>query len=237
MTDAKSIRHAHNFKDLTGMVFGRWTVLCYVGPSCKWKCRCSCGAIGVVFGPDMKSGKSLGCRHCKKTRPDGHGMCNTPEYKVWNAMIQRCTNPKHQEWKNYGGRGITFCERWKKFQNFIADMGRRPSAKHTLDREKNHLGYSPDNCRWVTMTVQNRNTRKTKTLTIDGVTRPLVEWSEISGAGVPAIEYRLARGMAPKEAVFRPVKVYRLRAVSLRRAVSPVAESCCIQPSTSACQE
>lgn len=87
----------------------------------------------------------------------------TPEYSVWNSMMGRCSsNPNCRSYKDYAGRGITVCGRWKIFENFLADMGKRPSADLTLERINNSKGYSPGNCRWATMAEQNKNRRLRK---------------------------------------------------------------------------
>jgi hypothetical protein len=118
-----------------------------------------------------------------------HGLSNKiPEYKVWKSMRTRCNNPNEKAFKNYGGRGITVCERWNKFQNFIDDMGRRPTQKHTIDRIDNNLGYSPDNCRWVTKDVQANNTRtvlSAKRYTFNEKTMRISEWS--TELGIPRL--------------------------------------------------
>lgn len=88
-----------------------------------------------------------------------HDQCNSPEYVSWRHMKQRCTNPRRKEYPHYGGRGISVCERWQTFANFIADMGLRPGPKYTLDRVNNEGNYEPDNCRWATRTEQSRNRR------------------------------------------------------------------------------
>lgn len=89
-----------------------------------------------------------------------HGLTNTPEYRIWASMIQRCINQYDQGYANYGGRGITVCERWiDSFINFYNDMGKRPEPSLSLDRIKSDKGYSPDNCRWTNITIQNLNKR------------------------------------------------------------------------------
>jgi hypothetical protein len=89
-----------------------------------------------------------------------HGMYGTPEYYIWNAMLQRCTNPKHDHYDYYGGRGITVCERWRIFENFFKDMGMRPSPKHSIDRIDVNGNYQPFNCRWTTRSYQIINQTK-----------------------------------------------------------------------------
>ena len=88
-----------------------------------------------------------------------HGMWRSPEYNSWAAMKQRCTNPKHIAFNHYGGRGITICERWVKFENFLADMGKRPSSAYSLDRIDTNGNYEPGNCRWATHSQQICNRR------------------------------------------------------------------------------
>lgn len=89
-----------------------------------------------------------------------HGWSRTPENQCWRDIKQRCLNPKNKAFHHYGGRGITVCERWMDFQNFISDMGARPSDKHSLDRIDNDGHYEPENCRWTTWDVQRRNCRR-----------------------------------------------------------------------------
>ena len=91
-----------------------------------------------------------------------HHMCGKPEYIAWCHMKERCSNSKCRGYENYGGRGITVCNRWDKFANFYEDMGNKPSKKHSLDRKDNEKGYSKDNCRWATSLQQVLNRRKNK---------------------------------------------------------------------------
>jgi len=107
-----------------------------------------------------------------------HGMCNTPEYRCWIAMIQRCTNPKAVGWKNYGGRGIKVCQRWlDSFENFLSDMGRRPPGKYEIDRIDNNGHYEPGNCRWATRSQQSINRRTNTMITHNGRTQTGAEWA------------------------------------------------------------
>lgn len=105
-----------------------------------------------------------------------HGLHKTPEYWAWQAMRQRCQNPKSNYFHYYGARGITVSERWNKFENFIADMGRKPTPQHTLERVDNNSGYCASNCIWGTWQEQSRNTRRTRLVTINGVTKCLKDW-------------------------------------------------------------
>lgn len=159
--------------DLTGQKFGRWTVISASGEkakvnrSAKWLCRCECGNERNINGSSLRSGRSssCGCFHNEKVKESftKHGKYKTPEYEVWRAMKQRCLNPSQPYYPYYGGRGITICKRWlDSFENFIADMGPRPTSKHSIDRKNNNLGYSPDNCRWATASQQNANKRPYK---------------------------------------------------------------------------
>lgn len=110
-------------------------------------------------------------------------------YQVWCQIKGRCLNPSNQAYKNYGGRGVTLCERWLEFDNFLADMGERPTGM-TLERVDNNKGYSPDNCRWASRAEQNRNTRKNRLFTIDGQTKIFAEWIRESGLKPSTVSQR-----------------------------------------------
>ena len=150
-----------SFKDETGKVYGRLTVLSRNGidkSGCiKWNCRCECGAEKEISGHSLRNGssQSCGCLQIERTRT--HGKTKTKAYKAWQQMKQRCTNPNAQYFHRWGGRGITFCSDWERFDKFLADMG-EPSAGMSLDRIDNDGNYEPSNCRWATNKEQSQNT-------------------------------------------------------------------------------
>lgn len=130
----------------------------------QFLCQCDCGNSLVVQGRHLvrESTKSCGCLHqegpWKISHGEGSKPTRSPEYICWTGMKQRCSNPDHDSYERYGGRGITVCDRWvDSFENFLADMGRKPSAAHSIDREDNDGNYEPGNCRWATGVEQQAN--------------------------------------------------------------------------------
>lgn len=135
-----------------------------------------------------------------------HGMRNTPEYSAWKAMKHRCLNPRNHVYRLYGGAGITVCERWRKFEHFIADMGRKPSDKHTLDRYPNQKGnYEPGNCRWATMKEQQNNRSNNRLIEWRGETHTVSEWASILKISYQVIWRRLNEGWSTDNAFSLPV--------------------------------
>ena len=122
-------------------------------------------------------------------------------YTIWVGMIKRCLDKNQPNYKNYGGRGIMVCDRWKKFENFLADMGTAPDGLE-LDRIDNESGYSHSNCRWVSHAENLRNQRRSFLISINGTTRTITEWSRLSGISINGIRTRLLRGVEPCMAVF-----------------------------------
>lgn len=123
----------------------------------------------------------------------------TPEYRVWSNMRDRCLNPRHPNYKHYGGRGVRICPAWASYGCFLADMGRRPSAHHSLDRVNNDGDYTPANCRWALKSEQQRNKRGAILLTFQGETLPLAAWAERLGIAYETLRQRLKRGWSISE--------------------------------------
>lgn len=125
-----------------------------------------------------------------------HGACvngrATPEYETWNRLIQRCENPKHPEFHNYGGRGISVCKQWREsFEQFLAHIGNKPSPKHTIDRIDNDGNYEPGNVRWATRLEQAQNMRTTKIVTHQGISLSLSAWARRLNISCSAMQKRL----------------------------------------------
>lgn len=194
---------------MAGRQFGRWTVVRRDALR-NWLCKCSCGTEKSVDGATLRNGHSTSCG-CLRTeqvvaRATTHGMARlarvTPEWITWSSMRGRCSNRKSRDWKNYGGRGIKVCDRWlNSFANFFADMGPRPTPKHSIDRIDNDGPYSPDNCRWVTRTKQSRNRRSNRNISFNGKTRTLAEWGERAGIDPETISFRLKSGWTIERAL------------------------------------
>jgi hypothetical protein len=175
--------------DETGKKFGRLTVLSFDGLHnhfAKWACKCECGNTKSVSGCDLRAGnvRSCGCLRPEimKTlnRTHGHSADRiySKEYRAWQAMKARCFDINNIGYHNYGGHGITVCDRWKdSFENFFADMGEKPTPKHSLDRIDNKGNYEPPNCRWATRKEQQRNTSRNNNLELNGITMCISDWA------------------------------------------------------------
>jgi hypothetical protein len=137
-----------------------------------------------------------------------HGMRHTKEYQTWRAMKDRCDSKTPANWRVYGGRGITVCERWRtSFLNFLADMGQRPGPEYSLDRYPNNDGnYEPGNCRWATQMEQVANSRVSKKITIDGITQTISEWARLNGLRPSVVHRRLYKGWEIEKALKTPIR-------------------------------
>jgi hypothetical protein len=171
--EVKKKRKPFRGKSLSGKKFWRLAVECFSHRDTDyrvyWRCRCHCGKESIVRGDQLVSGgiRSCGCARLEKTTTHGHcrrrgGRSCTVEYAAWHAMHHRCKNPANKQFHRYGGRGITVCERWEKFENFLADMGLKQSPDLSIERIDNDAGYSPENCKWATLEEQNANRHHAK---------------------------------------------------------------------------
>lgn len=169
--------------DLTKQKFGRLVVLRTDGSDkwydSFWLCKCDCGKEAVVRGGNLRNGhtQSCGCLQSEKATKHGHSSIRTPTYRSWQSMKNRCLNSKYHLYKDYGGRGITVCERWMKFENFLEDMSEAPTG-YQIDRINNSGNYCKPNCRWVTPKQNCRNRRSNRLIVFRGKTQCLADWAE-----------------------------------------------------------
>lgn len=182
--------------DETGNTYGKWTVLRqaegYEGRGAHWICKCECGLEKPVDGRCLRGGQSLGCRSCQYTE-HGHNKRGkaSSTYLSWKAMNVRCNNPYDKHYHNYGGRGITICERWHDFQNFLDDMGEKPAKGLTIERLDTNGDYTPENCLWATKGHQTRNKRNNVFLEYGGKRFVLNVWAKALGVDHKVITKRL----------------------------------------------
>ncbi len=200
--------------DITGRRFGRLVAVSetdiYAQRSKKWLCLCQCGEYATVDKRKLISGhtKSCGCLVIDKTVSMSlkHGMCGSSLYTIYKNMLARCCNPKSNNYKNYGGRGIKICKRWlDSFENFYADMGDRPKGK-TLDRIDNDGDYCPENCQWSTMHQQQRNKRNNLIIEYDGERMCLKDWAKKIGIHSTSLKERIVN-WGVKKALTTPPRI------------------------------
>lgn len=208
--------------NLTGHTYGELVVLSYSGRtqhgSTVWICQCACGNQTETTSNRLRTGttKSCGCRNIRKTIErnvantiHGHASSSlkreTPTYRSWQCMIFRCQNPSADNYPEYGGRGVTVCDRWRSFELFLNDLGVRP-PRMTLDRIDVNGNYEPGNCRWATAITQGRNRRSNKFLTFNGETLTIAEWVERLGCKSSAIRERLRKGWSVERTLTEPIE-------------------------------
>lgn len=219
------------------MRFGRLTVLRkHPSPSKSggslWDCVCDCGKTKTVIGGNLTQRSSCGCWRSEMSREMGSDPANiakrsgknsggykhgckirgqaTAEYKTWLSMKRRCYDASCKDYPNWGGRGVRVCERWNSsFEEFLADMGERPSNRHSIDRIDSSGNYEPENCRWATPEVQGANTRSCRPITFGGVEyKTMKDAAKAHGIGLTTLHLRLASGM-PLERAFAKRRLSR----------------------------
>jgi len=182
-------------RDLIGKRFGRLLVLSlsYTDKQAYWFCRCDCGNNKTVAAYSLgRFTKSCGCFGKDNPSRFVHGDHKSTEYKTWSRIKRRCLNKNDPDYIDYGGRGITICDRWmQSYKNFLDDMGRKPSKSHSIERVDVNAGYSPDNCKWATDLEQARNKRTSINIEFKGETKPLKEWCTILGLKYTIVYQRI----------------------------------------------
>jgi hypothetical protein len=203
-------------RDLTGIRFGRLVVikLSHSGKHSFWECLCDCGKKTISRADWLKSGEKASCGCLKKdyfrdhppALKHGHARkgLSSSTYGRWKSIIGRCMNPSNNGYHNYGGRGISVCERWlNSFENFLADMGECPAGLE-IERKNNDGNYELGNCIWATRKEQANNKRTTIKINIDGQAKTLKEWSEYFNIRYHTVYMRLKRG-CPLSLLFQAV--------------------------------
>lgn len=206
---------------MIGKRFARWLVVApapqavsfWDSPRRQWQCVCDCGTSRAVQERTLCNGRSKSCGCLRKERQQasplthGHSVnySDSPTYTSWRGMRGRCLNPHASNYDRYGGRGITVCDSWNKFENFLADMGERPKGT-TLDRIDNNKRYEPSNCRWAEISEQNSNQRRTVRLEINGRTQTLTEWARALGIARSTLSRRLRSGCPVDRALTAPTR-------------------------------
>ena len=198
--------------ELAGMRFGRLVAKTFSREPCSsWICICDCGTQRQVQTSKLLGGQQLSCgcfgreltKSGKRTRT--HGQLRSSEYKSWESMRGRCGRLSYAGYEKYGGQGIRVCEQWNSFQQFLKDMGPKPTPSHTIDRKDNSLGYFPENCRWASKAEQVRNRGVTTHVHYKGLTKPLAEWCELLGLDYSRVRQRIQKAnWSPEKAFTAP---------------------------------
>lgn len=215
---------ANTFVDLTGKRFGRLTVLSFEGTGRYghrlWQCQCDCGTTGIFHGARLVSGHTTSCGCFLREKVSSvfstHKMTKTPEYQSWCALIQRIKYSKHYE-------TVVMSDRWRKFENFFADMWTKPFPTATLDRKDPAKGYCKENCQWGSPRDQNVNRRHVKLYSDGQCALTLSEWSAKSGVPEWTLRRRIAMGQSIVQAISAPAKRVKKRVVRQFTGHQPVA--------------
>jgi len=200
-------------KDISGQTFGRLIAKAPIEKTrhgqIKWLCICRCGSETSVKASSLLCGaiKSCGCLLSeivskRMTRAmTTHGKSSTSEYTSWVSLLSRCRNKNCSDYTRYGGRGIRVSARWNKFENFLLDMGEKPSELHTIDRIDVEGGYCKRNCRWATREQQAQNRRSSRMVSFKGNEMCVSQWARKSGVNENTLRGRLKRGWSIERAL------------------------------------
>jgi hypothetical protein len=216
------------YPDIIGKRFGKLTVVERVGSrrvsatsvESLWRCRCDCGGERTTPADPLRRGRttSCGCSRYGRQPRKRHGHAGNAHkrirpsstYVTWLSMRDRCADPKCEQYPRYGGRGIVVCERWRKsFDNFLADMGEKPSPTHSIDRIDGNGNYEPSNCRWATPIEQATNRKGVRRLEYTGNVYSLAALARLTGCPEGTLYYRLKDGWSVTRAVETPVRPKR----------------------------
>lgn len=178
-----------------------------------WQCTCTCGNLIYTtrWILEHERIKSCGCKTVEliaKARTS-HGETDSPTWKSWKSMMDRCYLITHKSFSKYGGRGILVCDRWHSYELFRQDMGERPSGT-SIDRRDNDGDYTPENCEWQSARIQARNRSTNRLLTLNGRTLCVSEWADATGLPVSTIQKRLEKGWATDRALTQPRRNQKL---------------------------
>lgn len=211
-------------KNLIGQKFGRLTVVeldkFNKRSGVYWVCECDCGNINTVRSDSLTSGntKSCGCLASEQRIINGksnakHGMKGSKIYNSWQAIKKRCYNKKYENYNRYGGRGIKVCDEWLNdfvsFYNWSIENGYKEDL--TIDRIDNNGNYEPNNCRWVTTKIQNRNTSQNIIITFNNKTQCLTDWAKDLGMNRAVLNYRIKKGWSIEKAFTEPINKNKSR--------------------------
>lgn len=200
-------------KDMMGQRFGKLFVSTRSANlpdgTATWICICDCGNERKIPGNKLRTGlyKSCGCASPRFSsgHAANHGKSGSRAYKIWAGMLSRIRNPNYKKYHLYGGKGISFCKEWEKFENFYADMGEPPDGC-SIDRIDGNKGYSKDNCRWADAKQQANNTSANHLVEYAGQIKTVSQWAESYGIKQNTLLYRLRRGWSAEKAINLPVK-------------------------------
>lgn len=214
------------FIDLTGNKYGRLTVIDRAENSkdgrARWNCICDCGNATIVAARNLKSGsvKSCGCMSSRlQPTTKTHGDSTTKLYEKWCSMMNRCNNPNHPHYKDYGGRGIKVCEEWHNYSNFKKwVLNTRDNENLTIDRIDVNGDYCPENCRWATAKEQANNRRSNLIYVYNGESHNLNEWCEILGLNYYNVHNRIYKlKWTFEKAISTPIDISKRNKIAVER--------------------